>query len=60
MHQPPLARGRRIKLRYAHQGGKNPPVIVIHGNQVERLPDSYQRYLAHFFSQAAKTYWHSG
>jgi len=31
-HAPPLVRGRRIKLRYAHQGGQNPPIIVIHGN----------------------------
>lgn len=44
-HQPPLVRGRRIKLRYAHQGGRNPPVIVIHGNQTERLPETYRRYL---------------
>jgi GTP-binding protein len=44
-HQPPLVRGRRIKLRYAHQGGKNPPIIVIHGNQVDRVPDAYKRYL---------------
>jgi GTPase len=44
-HQPPLVRGRRIKLRYAHQGGKNPPVIVIHGNQLDHVPDSYKRYL---------------
>ncbi len=48
-HQPPLVRGHRIKLRYAHQGGKNPPLIVIHGNQVERIPDAYKRYLAQFF-----------
>ena len=32
-HPPPLVRGRRIKLRYAHFGGQNPPTIVIHGNQ---------------------------
>jgi len=32
-HQPPVVRGRRIKLRYAHQGGRNPPIVVIHGNQ---------------------------
>ena len=32
-HQPPLVRGRRIRLRYAHQGGRNPPIIVVHGNQ---------------------------
>ena len=44
-HAPPLVRGRRIKLRYAHQGGRNPPVIVIHGNQTARLPDAYRRYL---------------
>ncbi len=48
-HQPPLVRGRRIKLRYAHQGGQNPPVIVIHGNQTERVPDSYRRYLMNYF-----------
>jgi len=44
-HQPPLAKGRRIKLRYAHQGGRNPPVIVIHGNQVKSTPETYKRYL---------------
>ncbi|MCB1737053.1 MAG: ribosome biogenesis GTPase Der [Gammaproteobacteria bacterium] len=44
-HQPPLVNGRRIKLRYAHQGGRNPPIIVIHGNQTERVPDAYKRYL---------------
>jgi len=44
-HQPPLVRGRRIKLRYAHQGGRNPPVIVIHGNQIKHVPDAYARYL---------------
>jgi GTPase len=50
-HQPPLVRGRRIKLRYAHQGGRNPPVIVIHGNQVEHVPEAYRRYLANVFRQ---------
>lgn len=48
-HQPPLVRGRRIKLRYAHQGGRNPPVIVIHGNQTEEVPKAYQRYLSNTF-----------
>jgi GTP-binding protein len=48
-HQPPLVRGRRIKLRYAHQGGRNPPVIVIHGNQVQHVPDAYKRYLGNVF-----------
>lgn len=48
-HAPPLVSGRRIKLRYAHQGGQNPPVIVIHGNQTDALPGSYKRYLENFF-----------
>jgi GTP-binding protein len=53
-HQPPLVRGRRIKLRYAHQGGKNPPLIVIHGNQTEALPGAYRRYLVNVFRKAFK------
>ncbi|BAO44809.1 ribosome biogenesis GTPase Der [Thiolapillus brandeum] len=53
-HQPPMARGRRIKLRYAHQGGKNPPIIVIHGNQTDAVPASYQRYLMNRFRKAFK------
>jgi GTP-binding protein len=53
-HQPPLIRGRRIKLRYAHQGGKNPPVIIIHGNQVAHVPDAYRRYLVNTFREAFK------
>jgi len=48
---PPLVRGHRIKLRYAHQGGKNPPVIIIHGNQTSAVPDSYRRYLINAFRQ---------
>lgn len=53
-HQPPLVRGRRIKLRYAHQGGRNPPIIVIHGNQTQALPGAYKRYLINYFRQALK------
>lgn len=53
-HSPPLVRGRRIKLRYAHFGGKNPPTIVIHGSQTDEVPESYRRYLANFFRQALK------
>lgn len=49
VHQPPLVHGRRIKLRYAHQGGKNPPRIVIHGNQTASVPDAYTRYLANVY-----------
>ena len=48
---PPLSHGHRIKLRYAHQGGKNPPVIIIHGNQTAAVPDSYRRYLINAFRQ---------
>jgi GTPase len=48
-HQPPLVHGRRIKLRYAHQGGKNPPRIIIHGNQTVHVPDAYARYLSNVF-----------
>ncbi len=51
-HAPPLVRGRRVKLRYAHQGGHNPPLFVIHGNQVNALPASYQRYLINSFREA--------
>jgi len=51
-HQPPMVRGRRIKLRYAHLGGSNPPIIVIHGNQTDSVPASYQRYLEHRFIAA--------
>lgn len=48
-HTPPLVNGRRIKLRYAHAGGSNPPLIVIHGNQTEQVPRAYQRYLEKAF-----------
>ena len=48
-HQPPLVRGRRIKLRYAHQGGMNPPRIIIHGNQTKDVPESYRRYLENIY-----------
>jgi GTP-binding protein len=48
-HPPPLVNGRRVKLRYAHTGGHNPPIVVIHGNQLESLPASYKRYLINAF-----------
>ncbi len=48
-HAPPMVQGRRIKLRYAHAGGSNPPIIVIHGNQTDKVPTSYQRYLQKVF-----------
>ncbi|MEQ1636344.1 MAG: ribosome biogenesis GTPase Der [Methylococcales bacterium] len=53
-HQPPLVNGRRIKLKYAHQGGKNPPIIIIHGIQTDAVPGSYKGYLVNFFRQKLK------
>jgi GTPase len=46
---PPRAGNQRPKLRYAHQGGSNPPVIVIHGNALRHVPNSYRRYLEGWF-----------
>lgn len=51
---PPMISGRRMKPKFAHQGGHNPPVIVIHGNQLEKLPGSYRRYLINSFRKAGK------
>lgn len=51
-HPPPLVRGRRIKLRYAHPGGHNPPIIVIHGNQTSDVPGHYAKYLEKTFRTA--------
>lgn len=53
-HSPPLVHGRRIKLRFAHPGGHNPPIIVIHGNQVEAIPVAYQRYLINYYRRVLK------
>lgn len=50
--QPPRAGMSRPKLRYAHQGGMNPPLIVVHGNAVEHVPDTYRRYLEKVFREA--------
>jgi len=53
-HAPPMINGRRIKLRYAHAGGQNPPLVVIHGNQTGKVPTSYQRYLEKVFRRELK------
>ncbi|NCT57795.1 MAG: ribosome biogenesis GTPase Der [Legionella sp.] len=53
-HPPPLVNNRRIKLRYAHAGGHNPPLIVLHGNQVDALPASYKRYLNNEYTRCLK------
>ncbi len=51
-HQPPMIRGRRVKLKYAHAGGYNPPIVVVHGNQVKELPDAYKRYLMNYYRKS--------
>ncbi|MFZ1827953.1 MAG: ribosome biogenesis GTPase Der [Candidatus Competibacteraceae bacterium] len=48
-HQPPLVHGHSIKLRYAHQGGQNPPLIIIHGNRTDHVPETYRRYLINVY-----------
>lgn len=51
-HPPPMCNGRRIKMRYAHAGGQNPPIVIIHGNQVDKVPDHYTRYLENVYRKA--------
>ncbi|MDX1562248.1 MAG: ribosome biogenesis GTPase Der, partial [Gammaproteobacteria bacterium] len=53
-HPPPIVRGRQVRLRYAHQGGRYPPLIVIHGSQAERIPARYRRYLENSFRKYLK------
>ena len=55
-HPPPMVNGRRIKLRYAHPGGANPPIIVVHGNQLDALPASYCRYLERIYRRELKLF----
>ncbi len=50
--QPPRSGLVRPKLRYAHQGGVNPPLVIIHGSALHHVPDGYRRYLEHFLSDA--------
>jgi GTPase len=52
--QPPRSGYGRPKLRYAHQGGSNPPRIIVHGTALEHVPDSYRRYLERFMREAFK------
>ncbi|MFZ9466402.1 MAG: ribosome biogenesis GTPase Der, partial [Burkholderiaceae bacterium] len=52
--QPPRKGPFRPKLRYAHQGGQNPPVVIIHGNSLDRIPETYQRYLESWFRDVFK------
>ena len=53
--QPPPLTGRfRPKLRYVHQGGKNPPLFIIHGNNLNKLPSSYKKYMENYFREYLK------
>ena len=49
---PPMIGNYRIKLKFAHQGGMNPPHVIVHGNQLDKLPQTYQRYLSNTFEKA--------
>jgi len=49
--QPARSGVTRPKLRYAHQGGSNPPIIVVHGNSLQNIKDSYRRYLEGYFME---------
>ena len=48
---PPMSKRRPVKLKYAHQGGRNPPVVVVHGNNVDMVADHYRRYLENYFRE---------
>ena len=48
---PPMSKRRPVKLKYAHQGGRNPPVVVVHGNNVDSVADHYRRYLEKYFRE---------
>ncbi|MBK4765170.1 MAG: ribosome biogenesis GTPase Der [Pantoea sp. Brub] len=51
-HKPPLIYHNAIKMKYAHVGGYNPLIIIIHGNRVSYVPHSYKRYLLKYFSHS--------
>ncbi len=51
---PPRHGAFRPKMRYAHQGGSNPPIVVVHGNALDNIPDAYRRYLEHVFREVFK------
>jgi GTP-binding protein len=54
VNPPPVVRGRQVRLRYAHQGGRYPPLIVVYGSQAQRLPAHYKRYLENSFREALR------
>lgn len=54
--QPPMVGHRRCKLKFAHQGGKNPPQVIVHGTMIKRIPDTYRRYLENYLNKAYNLY----
>ncbi|MFZ1850725.1 MAG: ribosome biogenesis GTPase Der [Nitrosomonas sp.] len=53
-HAPPRGGVSRPKMRYAHQGGSNPPLIIVHGSMLNHVPESYRRYLENTFREVFK------
>ncbi len=53
---PPMSKRRQVKLKYAHQGGRNPPVVVVHGNNVDSVADHYRRFLENYFRERFKLF----
>lgn len=53
-HPPPRGGMSRPKMRYAHQGGSNPPLIIVHGSMLNHVPESYRRYLENTFRETFK------
>ena len=53
---PPMSKRRQVKLKYAHQGGRNPPVVVVHGNNVGSVADHYRRFLENYFRERFKLF----
>ena len=51
---PPVQRGHLPKMKFAHPGGENPPLFIVHGTRLKTLPDSYKRYLENFFRKRFK------
>lgn len=49
---PPMVGDRPIKLKFAHQGGRNPPLVIVHGNLTNKVPDSYRRYLSNYLARS--------
>ena len=53
-HQPPALKGKKIKIKYIHQGGKSPIRIIAHGNYLNKLSKNYKKYLERVFREKLK------